>query len=65
MLLVHLPDFLVLDGEDHEAVGVLLEDGLQLLLGFLFGGLSFDFLGEDFGEGVGFEAGLRTHEFEL
>jgi hypothetical protein len=28
LVLVHLPDVLVLDGEDHEAIGVLFEEGL-------------------------------------
>jgi hypothetical protein len=31
VLLVHLPDGVVLDGEEHEAVGVLLQQHLVLL----------------------------------
>ena len=28
LVLVHLPDVMVLDGEEHEAVGVLFQEGL-------------------------------------
>ena len=37
MLLVHLPHLLVLDGEEHEAVGVRREEGVGLSDGGLGG----------------------------